>query len=122
MPPRSFSREIASQISRENYPIVSAPTLPLFQPRISSRGGYIIGFLFHLFILAAVPRPAVRPSFSTLLWKREQGAKEGEKKKWPFGYIVNFSSSLCPFPPSLSLCGRGRFLLEHLFAVSSVTL
>lgn len=71
----SFSREIASQISRENYPIVCRgrpgrrrrrrlpppPTRPTSsrlprRPRISSLG-YIIGFLFHVFIPGADPNP-----------------------------------------------------------------
>ena len=59
-----FSRKIASQISRENYPIVlgcnhplsrsdekerATPPPSLLPPRISSLG-YVIGFLFHVFI------------------------------------------------------------------------
>lgn len=90
-------REIASQISRENYPIVSGPTLPLCQPRISSPGLHNRLFVSPFYPCrssAAETRPAVRPSFSPSCGN---GGKEGRERKsglWIYIYIVNFSPLL----------------------------
>lgn len=121
----SFSREIASQISRENYPIVSGPTLPLCQPRISSPGLHN-----RLFVSPFYPcrsSAAQRGQLSVRLFHPlVEMVEGGREEKVAFGYIVNFSSSfyllVLSLSISLSFSGCGRFLLEHLFAVSSVTL
>lgn len=121
----SFSREIASQISRENYPIVSGPTLPLCQPRISSPGLHNRLFVspFYPCRSSAAQRGRLSVRLFHPLVEMVEGGRE---EKVAFGYIVNFSSSfyllVLSLSISLSFSGCGRFLLEHLFAVSSVTL
>jgi hypothetical protein len=78
-----FSREIASQISRENYPIVSGGgegrpgrPLPPRRPRISSLG-YIIGFLFRVFIPGRPDPVAPRGYLSADGVKRARRIRKG---------------------------------------------
>lgn len=98
----SFSREIASQISRENYPIVSGPTLPLCQPRISSPGLHNRLFVspFYPCRSSAAQRGRLSVRLFHPLVEMVEGGRE---EKVAFGYIVNFSSSFYLLVLSLSI-------------------
>lgn len=104
MPLTLFSREIASQISRENYPIVSGPTLhphtyPVFHPL-----GYIIGFLFHLFIPSSTALARFLSLFFSYLSPFCEPCKAQNGEKLPLEYCepplpLPWTRSICSWAP-----------------------